>query len=115
MPRSTLQGQTALAEQPDPVLDLHPIMQSSTFPSSDIFQPAPGRDLTLTWVQLADSPQLRGAQHPAASNPCMNPALPASAMCPVPISAIVGSLHKQKFHPSFHKENPFIFYCVAQI
>ena len=79
MPRSTLQGRMAVSQQPDPMLDSHPVTQSCLFPSGDVFQPAPSRDLTLTCVQLGSHPTVqRGARHPAACNPRMNPTLPAS-------------------------------------
>lgn len=101
MPRSTLQGRMAISEQPDPMLDSHPITQSGLFPLNDIFQPAPGRDLTLTRARLGSHPTVqKGAQHPAACNLCMNPSPPPSLTGRVPAFAAVGSLHKQQF-PSF--------------
>lgn len=86
MPRSALQGQMAISEQPEPMLNSHYAMQSTLFPSSDVFQPAPGRNLTLTCVQLGNLLMAqREAQNSAGCNPCsMNPALSPSLPCCIP-------------------------------
>lgn len=94
MPRSALQGQMAISEQPESMLDSHHVMQSSLFPSSDVFQPTPGRHLTLTCVQPGSLPTVwREAQHPAGCNPSMNPALSLSPTCCTPPASITVGSH----------------------
>lgn len=106
-PRSTLQGQMAFSEQPDPALALHPIVQSSLFPSSDVFQPA--ETLYSPVCSSTATPQfvVLSILQPLPEH---NPACLLLRACFYPIS----SLHKQQFNPSFRKENPFTFYCAAQ-
>lgn len=111
MPRSALQGQVAISEQPEPVLDSHHAMQSSLFPSSDVFQPAPGSSLTLTCVQLL-SHSLEGSSASCRMQPWHEPS-PVS-LHHLPASITVGSPQKQQFNSSFYKENPFMFYCAEQ-